>query len=87
VIINRPFRQGALVDAVERHSLPEWAGEIDCANWPQFLLKFIISHPAVTCAIPATTRADHAAQNMGAGRGRLPDADMRARMIRYVEGL
>jgi diketogulonate reductase-like aldo/keto reductase len=87
VIINRPFRQGALIDAVERHPLPEWAGEIDCANWPQFLLKFIISHPAVTCAIPATTRADHAAENMGAATGRLPDADMRARMIRYVEGL
>jgi diketogulonate reductase-like aldo/keto reductase len=87
VIVNRPFRQGALIDAVKRHKLPPWASEIDCANWAQFLLKFIVSHPAVTCAIPATSRVDHMHENMGALHGRLPDQAMRRRMIRYVESL
>jgi diketogulonate reductase-like aldo/keto reductase len=87
VVINRPFRQGALIDSVKRHKLPEWAGEIDCANWAQFLLKFIVSHPAVTCAIPATSRVDHMRENMGALHGRLPDEAMRRRMIRHVEAL
>jgi diketogulonate reductase-like aldo/keto reductase len=87
VIINRPFRRGALFDLFERHPLPEWASEFDCANWAQFFLKFIVSHPAVTCAIPATTRADHMTENMGALTGKLPDAKMRRRMIAYVEGL
>jgi aryl-alcohol dehydrogenase-like predicted oxidoreductase len=83
VVINRPFRQGALIDSVKRHKLPEWAGEIDCANWAQF----IVSHPAVTCAIPATSRVDHMRENMGALHGRLPDEAMRRRMIRHVEAL
>jgi diketogulonate reductase-like aldo/keto reductase len=87
VIINRPFREGSLVDDLERQPLPAWAGEIDCANWPQFLLKFIVSHPAVTCAIPATRVVAHVAENMGAVRGRMPDEAMRRRMIAYVEGL
>lgn len=84
VIINRPFQEGVLIDRMMQHPLPPWAAEIDCANWAQFLLKFIISHPAVTCAIPATRRVDHVEENMGAMRGRLPDAKMRARMARYV---
>ena len=87
VIVNRPFRRGALIDALEGRPLPPWAGEIDCATWPQFLLKFVVSHPAVTCAIPATSNPDHMAENMGAAYGRLPDARMRERMVRYVEGL
>ena len=87
VIINRPFQRGALIDRIARYPLPDWAGEIDCANWAQFLLKFIVSHPAVTCAIPATSRVDHMRENMGALHGRLPDADMRRRMIAYVEAL
>ncbi len=87
VIINRPFRQGALFDYFERRPLPDWAGEFDCANWAQFFLKFIVSHPAVSCARPATTRVDHMRENMGAAAGRLPDPEMRQRMIRYVEGL
>lgn len=87
VIINRPFRQGELIDEVMRHKLPDWAAEIDCANWAQFLLKFIIAHPAVTCAIPATSRVDHVQENLGAAHGRLPDSAMRARMIAHVEGL
>ncbi len=87
VIINRPFRRGALFEIVGKRPLPEWAGDIDCANWAQFFLKFIVSHPAVTCAIPATSRVDHMRENMGAASGSLPDAGLRARMIRYVEGL
>ena len=87
VIANRPFQQSRLIDWAEQHPLPEWAAEIDCANWAQFLLKFIVAHPAVTCAIPATSRVDHLRENMGAGLGRLPDAALRQRMIRYVEHL
>jgi diketogulonate reductase-like aldo/keto reductase len=87
VIVNRPFQRGALFDRFARKPLPEWAQAFDCANWAQFFLKFIVSHPAVTCAIPATTRVDHMHENMGAAYGRLPDAGMRERMVRYVEGL
>jgi diketogulonate reductase-like aldo/keto reductase len=87
VIINRPFRRGALFDLFERRPLPDWAGSFDCANWAQFFLKFVVSHPAVTCAIPATSRVDHMRDNMGAAFGRLPDPEMRQRMVRYVEGL
>jgi diketogulonate reductase-like aldo/keto reductase len=87
VIINRPFQRGSLIDGVSRHPLPAWAAEFDAENWAQFLLKFIVSHPAVTCAIPATSRVDHMTENMGACRGRLPDPQMRRRMIEYVEEL
>lgn len=87
VICNRPFRQGALIDRVARSPLPPWAGEIDCANWAQVLLKFIVSHPAVTCAIPATSRVDHVRENVGAAYGRLPDEAMRRRIIAHVENL
>lgn len=87
VIANRPFRRGRLFDLFERQPLPAWAAEFDAANWAQFFLKFVVSHPAVTCAIPATSRADHMAENMGALYGRLPDPAMRDRMIRYVESL
>lgn len=87
VIINRPFRRKELFRLFERHPLPEWVREFDCANWAQFFLKFIVSHPAVTCAIPATSRVDHMQENMGALYGRLPDQRMRERMIRYVESL
>lgn len=84
VIANRPFQQGALIRRLESHPLPPWAAEIDCTSWAQFALKFIISHPAVTCAIPATTRVDHVLENMGAATGRLPDQAMRARMAAFV---
>ena len=87
VIINRPFQRGNLIYRLEKHPLPGWASEIGCVNWPQFLLKFIVSHPAVTCAIPATSRVEHVKENMGACYGALPDARMRARMIAYVENL
>ena len=81
VIINRPFRGGALFDRFQSRHLPDWAATFDATNWAQFFLKFIISHPAVTCAIPATSRVDHMRENMGALHGRLPDATMRARMV------
>ena len=87
VIVNRPFRHGKLFDYVEGKRLPGWASEFDCSNWAQFFLKFIVSHPAVTVAIPATTRVDHMQENMGAGFGRLPEAAMRNRMARYMEAL
>jgi diketogulonate reductase-like aldo/keto reductase len=87
VIVNRPFRTKQLFEVFARHPLPDFAGEIDCANWAQFFLKFVVSHPAVTCAIPATSRVDHLRENMGALTGRLPDAKIRERMVRYVEDL
>jgi diketogulonate reductase-like aldo/keto reductase len=87
VIINRPFRQGSLIDRLERHPLPAWAAEIDARSWAQFTLKFIVSHPAVTCAIPATTSVEHVRENMRAATGQLPDTTMRARMTAYVEKL
>lgn len=87
VIANRPFRQGELIDAMMQHPLPDFAAEIGAANWAQFLLKFIVSHPAVTCAIPATSKVAHLRENMGASLGPLPDDKMRARMLAYVEAL
>jgi diketogulonate reductase-like aldo/keto reductase len=77
VVCNRPFQRGALIQRVERAKLPAYAAEIDCASWPQLLLKFIVSHPAVACAIPATTRVDHVRENVAASYGRMPDEAMR----------
>jgi diketogulonate reductase-like aldo/keto reductase len=85
VIVNRPFREGALVRAMSRQPVPSWAAEIDCTSWAQLLLKFIVSHPAVTCAIPATTRVDHVRENVSAAIGGLPDASMRQRIAGAVE--
>jgi diketogulonate reductase-like aldo/keto reductase len=87
VIANRPFREGALIKKVQRHQLPAWAAEIDCANWAQLLLKFIVAHPAVTCAIPATSSVAHVRENMGAAYGKLPDDAMRKRIVAHVESL
>ncbi len=87
VIANRPFQRGALFDRYQDKPLPDWISEFDATNWAQFFLKFIISHPALTCAIPATTRVDHMLENMGALHGRLPDPELRQRMAVYVEGL
>lgn len=87
VICNRPFQRGDLIRRAERAPLPGWAAEIDCANWPQVLLKFIVSHPAVACAIPATSRVDHVRENVGASYGRLPDEAMRRRIAAEVEKL
>ena len=87
VLANRPFQRGDLIDWAKQYPLPGWAKEIDCDNWAQFLLKFIVSHPAVTCAIPATRQVKHVLENMSASTGRLPDEAMRQRMIKYVENL
>lgn len=85
VIINRPFDGGRLFRRVSGKPLPEWAAEIDCANWAQFFLKYVLSHPAVTCPIPATSRVDHMLENIGALKGRLPDPSTRQRMATYFE--
>ena len=87
VIANRPFREGRLINAVNRRPLPANAREIGAENWAQYLLKFIISHPAVTVAIPATRRVDHMRENMGALTGPLPDQAFRARMTEALEAL
>ena len=87
VIANRPVREGALLRALQRHPLPPWAAEVGCDGWAQFALKFIVSHPAVTCAIPATSSVAHVRQNMGAALGNLPDAPLRRRMAAWVEAL
>lgn len=87
VIVNRPFQGGALFARVRGKPLPSWAAEFDCDNWAQFMLKFIVSHPAVTCAIPATSQVVHLQENMGAGFGRLPDESMRLRMVRLFAEL
>lgn len=80
VIINRPFDGGELFRRIRAKPIPPWATEIGCKTWADYFLKFIISQPAVTCAIPATSRADHMAQNMNALQGPMPDAAMRRRM-------
>jgi diketogulonate reductase-like aldo/keto reductase len=85
VIVNRPFRGGELFPLFQHRRLPPWATEFDCQNWAQYFLKFIISHPAVTCAIPATSQVTHMDENMKAGSGRLPDAKTRQKMVRYLE--
>jgi diketogulonate reductase-like aldo/keto reductase len=87
VIVNRPFREGALLREIGGRPLPAWAAEIGAASWAQFVLKFIVTHPAVTCAIPATTRVDHVRENLGAARGPLPDDATRRRMAAYVQSL
>ncbi len=87
VLANRPFDGGGLFDRVQGKPLPAWAGEADCANWAQFFLKFIVSHPAVTCAIPATSNPAHMLENMGANFGRLPDAALRRRMAQHFDSL
>lgn len=87
VYINRPFDGGLLFNAVGTRALPTWTAEFGCANWAQFFLKWILAHPAVSCAIPATTQPAHMDENMGAGLGRLPDEAMRRRMSELIERL
>jgi aryl-alcohol dehydrogenase-like predicted oxidoreductase len=87
VLVNRPFAQAQLFSKVRGKPLPPFAEEIGCATWAQFFLKFVVSHPAVTCAIPATSKVQHLADNMRAGMGQLPDAKIRQRMTTYVAEL
>ena len=87
VIVNRPFREGDLVRTIMRKPLPPFASDVGATSWAQLILKFIISHPAVTCAIPATTRVDHVRENMAAARDPLPDAAWRAKLVAHVAKL
>lgn len=84
VIVNRPFEGSALFQKVRGRAVPDWAAEIDCTSWAQFFLKFIVSHPAVTCAIPGTAKPEHMLDNAAGGVGRLPDAALRKRMIDLI---
>ena len=84
VLVNRPLAAGGLFRKVSSHPLPAWAAEIDCTSWAEVFLKFVISHPAVTCAIPATSKVQHLRENMRAGFGKLPDAKMRERIARSI---
>jgi diketogulonate reductase-like aldo/keto reductase len=87
VTINRPFINGAYFDRVRGHDLPGWAAEFDCGSWAQFSLKFILSHPAVTCVLTETANPRHAADNIGAGFGRLPDERTRQRIVDHLQNL
>ncbi|MEM8854077.1 MAG: aldo/keto reductase, partial [Pseudomonadota bacterium] len=87
VIVNRPFRQGRLIDRFEGEPLPGIADALDASTWAQLLLKFVISHPAVTVAIPATTNPQHVRENKAAARGPLPDAAGRQEIARYCASL
>jgi diketogulonate reductase-like aldo/keto reductase len=82
VLINRPFEEGGLFTRVGNRKLPGYAKEIGCTSWAQVFLKYIVSHPAVTCVIPATSRAEHMQDNLQAGFGPMPDAAMRERMAK-----
>ncbi|HYD76327.1 aldo/keto reductase [Ramlibacter sp.] len=84
VLANRPFRQGELVDRLARHPLPAFAAEIGCRSWAQLVLKHIVSHPAITCAIPATSRVDHVRENLAAASGPMPDAALRRRIESHI---
>jgi diketogulonate reductase-like aldo/keto reductase len=87
VIANRPFAEGALFRKVKGKPLPAWAGELGVASWAQYFLKWIVGHPAVTCAIPGTARPDHMADNLAAGRGAPPGDAQRRRMAEYYDAL
>jgi len=87
VIINEPLEKGGLFDKVRNKSLPSWAAEYDIQSWAGFFLKYIISHPAVTCVIPATSSPLHMKDNLAAGKGMIPDEKGRKRMVQYFEEL
>ena len=83
VLVNLPFGRSSLFREAAGRPLPPWAGDIDVKSWAQYFLKYVISHPAVTCAIPGSTQVSHLIDNQGAGRGRLPDESQRRRMEEY----
>lgn len=86
-MVNLPFGRGRLFAAVRNQPLPDWHKEIDCTSWAQIFLKYIVSHPAVTCAIPGTRRVPHLLDNIQAAQGRLPDAAMRRRMEQFIDSI
>jgi diketogulonate reductase-like aldo/keto reductase len=83
-LINRPFTEGSLLTKLRGKALPEWATELGISTWAEFLLKFIVAHPAVTCVIPGTRNPAHLTDNLKAGEGELPDAAMREKMAAFV---
>ena len=87
VIANRPFAEGAMFRRVRGKPLPPWAADVGAASWAQFFLKWIVGHPAITCAIPGTGKPEHVADNTAAGFGVLPDEPMRKRMAEYYDAL
>jgi len=87
VIANRPFAEGALFRQVKGKSLPPWAKELGIESWAQYFLKWIVSHPAVTCTIPGTGNPKHMQDNLAAGRGALPDEGARKRMAEFFDRL
>lgn len=87
VMVNRAFEDGELFRRVANKPLPQWAGDIGCKSWAQFFLKYVLSHPAVTCVIPATANPEHMADNLQAGRGTLPEQNWRGEMVRYFNSL
>ncbi|WP_298959401.1 aldo/keto reductase [uncultured Methylobacterium sp.] len=87
VMVNVPFGRERLFNLVKGRELPPWAAEFDCATWPQFFLKYVLGHEAVTCPVPGTARVAYAEDNLGAARGPLPDTATRRRMEAYIDGL
>ncbi|MBI3096405.1 MAG: aldo/keto reductase [Rhodocyclales bacterium] len=87
VLVNLPFGRGTQFRAVGGRPLPDWAAEIDCSSWAQVFLKYVLSHPAVTCAIPGSTQVAHVEDNLGAARGRLPDAALRQTIAAYFDAI
>jgi len=87
VLVNMPLARGSLFAAVGDRPLPDWAADIDCHTWAQVFLKYVVSHPAITCAIPGTTKEHHAVDNLGAAMGRMPDAAMRRMLESYIDDL
>lgn len=87
VLVNRPFGNGRYFSLTQGRELPEWTADFDCESWAQLSLKFILAHPAITCAIPATSRPRHVMDNVRAGQGALPDAARQARIRELVAGL
>lgn len=85
ILVNRAFMNGDYFDVVRDRELPEWAAEFDCESWAQFSLKYILSHPAVTCVLTETANPEHLLDNLGAGMGRLPDEATRSRMLELVQ--
>lgn len=87
VFINLPFGRGSVFRATQGRALPDWAAEIDVTSWAQFMLKYLVSHPAVTCAVPGMAQARYVDDNLKAAQGRMPDAAMRRRMEQFIDGL
>jgi aryl-alcohol dehydrogenase-like predicted oxidoreductase len=87
VMVNRAFEDGAIFQRVSGKPLPQWSGDIGCETWGQFFLKYVLSHPAVTCVIPATAKVDHMTDNLDAGRGKMPEENWRGEMVRYFNSI